>query len=85
MAVPRKISKYSYWEFYFDDVRWGFRRSLQQEKQSFKVCQDLRCPHEEGLLLKDLISDFLLDPYITTKRMAKTLIRLGGCPDWSES
>ena len=36
--------------------------------------QSLRCPHEETL-----------GPLLPTKRTAKTLIRLGGCPGWSES
>ena len=35
--------------------------------------QSLRCPHEESL-----------GPYLPTERTAKTLIRLGGCPGWSE-
>ena len=34
----------------------------------------LRCPHEETL-----------GPQLPTDRTAKTLIRLGGCPGWSES
>ena len=36
--------------------------------------QSLRCPHEERL-----------SPYLPTERTAKTLIRQGGCPAWSES
>ena len=36
--------------------------------------QSLCCPHEESL-----------DPYLPIKCAAKTLIRLGGCPGWSES
>ena len=34
----------------------------------------LRCPHEESF-----------GPLLPTERTAKTLIRLGGCPGWSES
>ena len=34
----------------------------------------LRCLHEESL-----------GPYLSFERIAKTLIRLGGCPGWSES
>ena len=34
----------------------------------------LRCSHEESL-----------GPWLPTERTAKTLIRLGGCPGWSES
>ena len=34
----------------------------------------LRCPHEQRL-----------GPYLPIERTAKTLIRLGGCPGWSES
>ena len=48
MAFPRKISKYSKSELYFDDVRVGFRRSLQREKQTFKVCI-----HARGWVLRD--------------------------------
>ena len=36
--------------------------------------QSLRCPHEETL-----------GPYLPNERRVKTLIRLGGCPGWSES
>ena len=36
--------------------------------------QDLCCPHEETL-----------GPELPTECTAKTLIRLGGCPGWSES
>ena len=36
--------------------------------------QSLRCPHEESF-----------GPYQPIERTAKTLIRLGGCPGWSES
>ena len=36
--------------------------------------QSLRCPHEETL-----------GTSLPTERTAKTLIRLGGCPGWSES
>ena len=34
----------------------------------------LRCPHEESS-----------GPYLPIEQTAKTLIRLGGCPGWSES
>ena len=36
--------------------------------------QSFRCPHEEAL-----------GPYLPQKHTAETLIRLGGCPGWSES
>ena len=36
--------------------------------------QSLRCPHEESV-----------GPQLLIERTAKTLIRLGGCPGWSES
>ena len=36
--------------------------------------QSLRCPHEESL-----------GTQLPVERTAKTLIRLGGCPGWSES
>ena len=36
--------------------------------------QSLRCPHEESL-----------GPWLLIERIAKTLIRLGACPGWSES
>ena len=36
--------------------------------------QSLRCPHEERL-----------GPSLPIERIANTLIRLGGCPGWSES
>ena len=38
------------------------------------VWQSLRCPHEETL-----------GPQLPNEYPAKTLIRLGGCPGWSES
>ena len=36
--------------------------------------QSFRCPHEETL-----------GPYLPIERTLKTLIRLDGCPDWSDS
>ena len=39
-----------------------------------KSDQSLRCLHEETL-----------GPQLPIERTAKTLMRLGGCPDWSES
>ena len=50
------------------------QRRLRSAWASPQSDQSLRCPHEESL-----------DPYLPTERTAKTLIRLGGCPGWSES
>ena len=49
--------------------------SVRQTKT--QICpsdQSLRCPPETKL-----------GPKLPTERTAKTLIRLGGCPGWSES
>ena len=50
------------------------QRRLRSAWASAQSDQSLRCPHEESL-----------DPYLPIKCTAKTLIRLGGCPGWSES
>ena len=50
------------------------KRRLRSAWASAHSDQSLRCPHEESL-----------DPYLPIERIAKTLIRLGGCPGWSES
>ena len=50
------------------------QRRLRSAWASPQSDQSLRCPHEESL-----------DSYLPTERTAKTLIRLGGCPGWSES
>ena len=47
---------------------------LRSARASAQSHQNLRCPHEETL-----------GPQLPIKRTAKTLIRLGGCPGWSES
>ena len=51
-------------------VQWRFRSAWASAQSD----QSLRCPHEETL-----------GPQVPTERTAKTLIRLGGCPGWSES
>ena len=51
-------------------TQWRLR-SAWASAQSY---QTLRCPHEESL-----------DLYLPIKRTAKSLIRLGRCPGWSES
>ena len=50
------------------------QRRLRSAWASAQSDQSLRCPHEESL-----------GPQLPIKRTAKTLIRLGGCPGWSES
>ena len=50
------------------------QRRLRSARASAQSDQSLRCPHEEPL-----------GPYLPIERTAKTLIRLGGCPGWSES
>ena len=50
------------------------QRSLRSAWASAQSDQSLRCPHEESL-----------GPYLPIECTAKTLIRLGGCPGWSES
>ena len=50
------------------------RRRLRLAWVSAHTDQSLRCPYEESL-----------GPLLATERTAKTLIRLGGCPGWSES
>ena len=50
------------------------QRRLSSAWASTQSDQSLRCPLEE-----------ILDPYLSIKRTTKTLIRLGGCPGWSES
>ena len=47
---------------------------LRSALASAQSDQSLRCPHEESL-----------GPQLPTERTGKTLIRLGGCPGWSES
>ena len=50
------------------------QRRLRSAWVSAQSDQSLRCPHEEAL-----------GPWLPIKRTAKTLIRLGGCPGWSQS
>ena len=50
------------------------QRSLRSAWASAQSDQSLRCPHEESLSHK-----------LPIEQTAKTLIRLGGCPGWSES
>ena len=50
------------------------QQRLRSAWASAQSDQSLRCPHEESL-----------GPYLPIERTAKTLIRLGGCPGWSES
>ena len=50
------------------------QRRLRSAWASAQSDQNLRCPHEESL-----------GPLLHTERTAKTLIKLGGCPGWSES
>ena len=50
------------------------QRRLRSAWASAHSDQSLRCPQEESL-----------GPYLLTERLAKTLIRTGGCPGWSES
>ena len=50
------------------------QRRLRSDWASAQSDQSLRCPHEETL-----------GPWLPTECTAKTLIRLGGCPGWSES
>ena len=50
------------------------QRRLRSAWASAQSDQSLRWPHEESLA-----------PKLPIERTAKTLIRLGGCPGWSES
>ena len=50
------------------------QQRLRSAWASAQSDQSLRCPHEESF-----------DPELPIKRTAKSLIRLGGCPGWSES
>ena len=50
------------------------QRRFRSAWASAQSDQSLRCPHEESL-----------GPWLPTERTAKTLIRLGRCPGWSES
>ena len=50
------------------------QRRLRSAWASAQSDQSLRCPHEETL-----------GPKLPIERTAKTLIRLGRCPGWSES
>ena len=50
------------------------QRRLRSAWASAQSDQSLRCPHEETL-----------GPQLPIQCTAKTLIRLGGCPGWSES
>ena len=50
------------------------QRWLRSAWASAQPDQSLRCPHEETF-----------GPQLPIERTAKTLIRLGGCPGWSES
>ena len=50
------------------------QRRLRSAWASAQSDQSLRCPHEETF-----------GPWLPIERTAKTLIRLGGCPGWSES
>ena len=50
------------------------QRRLTSAWTSAQSDQSLRCPHEESL-----------SPWLPIERTTKTLIRLSGCPGWSES
>ena len=50
------------------------QRRLRSAWASAQSDQSLRCPHEETL-----------GPKLPIERTERTLIRLGGCPGWSES
>ena len=50
------------------------QRRLRSAWASAQSDQSLRCPRDETL-----------GPYLPIESTAKTLIRLGGCPSWSES
>ena len=50
------------------------QRRLRSAWASAQSDHSLRCPYEESL-----------GPKLPIQRTAKTLIRLGGCPGWSES
>ena len=50
------------------------QRRLRSALASAQADQNLHCPHEEAL-----------GPWLPIRCTAKTLIRLGRCPGWSES
>ena len=51
-------------------MEWCAQRRLRSAWASAQSDQSLRCPHEESL-----------GPKLPIERTAKTLIRLGECPD----
>ena len=56
-------------------TKWACaQRKLRSALASAQSDQSLRCINEESL-----------DPSLPIERTAKSLIRLGGCPGWSES
>ena len=57
-------------------TKWFVRPANTQNSLGISAQSDqsLHCPHEETL-----------GPQLPIERTAKTLIRLGGCPGWSES
>ena len=71
-----KMIVHTIWATSWQNQRNGMcaHRRLRSAWASTQSDQSLRCPHEESL-----------GPYLPTKCTAKTLIRLGGCPGWSES
>ena len=55
-------------------TKWHVPSKDRSAWASAQSDQSIHCPHEETL-----------GPYLHTECTAKTLIRLGGCPGWSES
>ena len=76
IAQKSKHGKLVKWAASWQNQRNGMcaQRRLRAAWASTQSDQSLRCPHEESW-----------GPELPTERTAKTLIRLGGCPDWSES
>ena len=69
-----KLMKYQICRLTTKPTKWHVQPTKTQIRVSAQFDQSLRCPHEESL-----------GPYLPIERTAKTLIRLGGCPGWSES
>ena len=79
-AYPNKLYKKTYHTCHMSrdmtkPTKWVCaQRRLRSVWASAQSDQSLHCQHEESL-----------GPKLPIKRTAKTLIRMGGCPGWSES
>ena len=72
VLVSRKVIWATSWQNQQNDM--CAQRRLRSAWPSAESDQSFRCPHDETL-----------GPQLPIERTAKTQIRLGGCPGWSES